>query len=89
MMRLQAALPTPGLSALASHSARSAVVAARAGIASRRAAQRSSPPDLHDAMLFSLRLVLRRGPNGHDHFSLNGRHFAIRNPGAVASRSVG
>jgi hypothetical protein len=43
-------------------------VAASAGIASRRATQRSSPPDPRAAMLF-LRLALRRDTYGRDDFS--------------------
>src|SRR5258708_6988562 len=81
MMRLQAAPPTSGLSALAEHSPRSAGVAASAGIASSRATQRSSPPDPRAAMLFPLRLGLRRDTYGRDDFSPNGRHSAIVNPG--------
>src|SRR5712672_2244276 len=77
MMRLQAAPPTSGLSALAAHSPRSAGVAANAGIASRRPTQRSSPPDPRAAMLFPLRLALRRDTYGRDDFSPNGRHSAI------------
>src|SRR5882672_10654390 len=81
MMRLQAAPPTSGLSALAAHSPRSAGVAASAGIASSRAMQRSSPPDPRAAMLFPLRLALRRDTYGRDDFSPNGRYSAIVNPG--------
>src|SRR5256885_16998562 len=74
MMRLQAAPPTSGLSALAAHSSQSAGVAASTGIASSRATQRSSPPDPHAAMLFPLRLALRCDTYGRDDFSPNGRH---------------
>src|SRR5712675_3764881 len=81
MMRLQAAPPTSGLSALAAHSPRSAGVAASTGIASRRPTQRSSPADPRAAMLFPLRLALRRDTYGRDDFSPNGRHSAIVNLG--------
>src|SRR3977135_3967690 len=90
MMRLQAAPPTSGLSALAAHSPRSAGVAASAGIASRRLMQRSSPPDPRAAMVFPLRLARRRDTYGRDDFSPNGRHSAIVNQGPrwVKLRSI-
>ena len=81
MMRLQAAPPTSGLSALAAHSLRSAREAASAGIASKRPMQRSGPADPRTAMLFPLRLAFRRDTYGRDDFSLNGRHSAIFNLG--------
>src|SRR3981081_4434164 len=81
MMRLQAAPPTSGLSALAAHSPRSAGVAASTGIASRRPRQRRVPPDPRAAMLFPRRLALRRDTYGRDDFSPNGGHSAIVNPG--------
>src|SRR5258708_30435676 len=64
MMRLQAAPPTSALPALAAHSRRSAGVAASAGIASSRAAQRSSPPDPRAAMLFPAALGSDATPTG-------------------------
>src|SRR5205814_5629336 len=77
MMRLQAALSISGLSALAAHAPRSAGVAASAGIASRRATQRSSRPGPRATMLFPLRPALQHGTYGRDDFSPNGRHSAI------------
>src|SRR3981081_501307 len=81
MMRLQAAPPTSGLSALAAHSPRSAGVAASAGIASKRPRQRESTPEQRGAQLLPPPLALRRDTYGRDDFSPNGGHSAIVNPG--------
>src|SRR5690242_3856202 len=64
MIRLQAALPTSALPVLAVHSPRSAGVAARAGIASSRATQKSSPFDPRAVMLFSSALGSDGTPAG-------------------------
>src|SRR5215468_5206299 len=86
MMRLQAVLPTSGLSALAAHSSRSAGVAASAGIASRRPTQRSSPPDPRAAMLFPLLPSLRRDADRRDDFSINAGHSVISTRTVIRAR---